>query len=104
MIDQEHTPDYYKIVFTNFSIIMRVFHRDLNFGHISVFMKRTELNIRWTIRKKGHKKFIHDIPISFNSLAEFKDGRSDIYKAAEALVAEAIRMVPKELIVHNKSK
>lgn len=103
-MDQEHTPDYYKLVFTNFAIIMRIFHRDLNFGHISVFMKRTELNIRWTIRKKGHKKFIHDIPISFDSLFEFKDCRPDIYKAAEALVAEAIRLVPKELIVHTNSK
>jgi len=94
----DHTSDYYKVVFTNFAVIMRVFHRDLNFGHISVFMQRSELNIRWTIRKKGHKKFIHDIPITFKSLVEFKDLRQ-IYIAAEALVAEAKRMVPKELII-----
>lgn len=104
---QEHTTDYYRLVFSNFAIVMRIFHRDLNFGHISVFMKRTELNIRWTIRKKGHKKFIHDIPITFDSLVEFADGKdsnSNIYKVAEALVAEAVRMVPKELIVHTHSK
>lgn len=100
MTTKEHTSDYYKIVFTNFSIILRIFHRDLNFGHISVFVKRTELNIRWTIRKKGHKKFIHDIPITFDSLAEFREANfASIYPSAEALVAEAIRMVPKELII-----
>ena len=100
----DHTPDYYRLVFTNFGIILRVFHRELNFGHISVFVERTKLNIRWTIRRKGYKKFVHDIPITFSSLIEFKDSSSSIYDVAEALVAEAIRMVPKELIVQTNSK
>jgi hypothetical protein len=100
---KEHSLDYYRLVFTNFSIILRVFHRDLNFGHTSIFVERTKLNIRWTIRKKGHKKFIHDIPITFDSLIEFKDS-SNIYDVAEALVAEALRMVPKELIIITTNK
>lgn len=101
---QEHTQDYYKIVFDNIGIILRIFHRDLNFGHLSVQIKRTELTIRWTVRRKGYKKFTHDIPITFDSIATFKDIRNNIYLPAEALVAEAIRMVPKELIVHNHSQ
>lgn len=94
-----HTSDYYNLVFENFGIILRIFHRDLNFGHISVFVERTQINIRWTIRRKGYPKFKHDIPITFDTLIEFKDSSSSIYKVAEALVAEAIRMVPKELII-----
>ena len=98
----DHTPDYYRLVFTNFGIILRIFHRELNFGHISVSVERTKLNIRWTIRRKGYKKFVHDIPITLDSL--ILHSNPNIYEVAEALVAEALRMVPKELIIQTNSK
>jgi len=83
-------------VFDNLSRMLRILHRDLNFGYLSVSIARTDFTIRWTVRKKGEKKFTYDLPISFESLASLKSG--ELFSTTEDIVKVALSQLPKELI------
>lgn len=91
-----HTPDYYKKVFDNLSRMLRVLHRDLNFGYLTVSIARSSFTIRWTVRRKSYKKFVYEIPISFESLLPLEP--SELFPMAEDIVKVAISQLPKELI------
>ena len=93
--------EYYDRVFLKFSIILRIVHRELNFGHISVFVERKKFNIRWTVRKKNEKKFIYDIPISFESIGTNEISNDELFAIAEDLVKTALQTIPKHLIRIN---
>lgn len=93
---ETHTPDYYKKVFDNFSRMLRVLHRDLTFGYLSASIARTSFTIRWTVRRKGYKKFVYELPISFESLVSLES--SELFVMTEDIVKVAISQLPKELI------
>lgn len=89
--------EYYDRVFLKFSIILRIVHRELNFGCISVFVERNKFNIRWTVRKKNQKKFTYDIPISFESIGTNEISNDELFVIAEDLVKTALQTIPENL-------
>jgi hypothetical protein len=93
--------EYYDKVFLKFSIILRVVHRELNFGHISVVVERRKFNIRWTVRKKNEKKFTYNIPISFESIGSDEISNDELFAIAQDLVKTALITIPKHLIRIN---
>lgn len=103
-MSQQHTADYYKIVFSRIAVVLRIFHRDLNFGYITTIIERDSINIRWAVRRKGHKAFKYEIPITFESLFEFsQQPNENLYRMAEVLTRSALQQIPKELIKKDNS-
>ena len=98
-MSEPHSPDYYKIVFARLAIVLRIFHRDLNFGSITAIIERDKINIRWKVTRKGFQPFKYNVPITFESLYEFSHQQNEnLYKMTEVLTHDALRLLPKELI------
>lgn len=97
-MEDTKSKEYYGSVFYRLSILLRVVHRKLNFGHISVIVNRKSFNIRWTVRRKNCRKFVYDIPLNFNDLADTNLTNADIYQVANEFVVKALETIPKELI------
>lgn len=93
---EKKTPEYYKIVFEHTARILRVFHRELNFGFVTIVINRSWFDVRWTIRKKGHKKYVHSIPITFDSLVNLSP--TEVFKYSEEIARNAKQQIPKELL------
>lgn len=91
--------DHYDRVFEFFNIILREAHKRLNFGHITVFVERKKFNIRWTVRRKSQKKFIHDIPLTFNDLGDTQLSHGQMQHIAREIVEAALCTIPKEVII-----
>jgi hypothetical protein len=89
--------EYYDKVFLRFSIVLRVVHRELNFGCITASIERTKFNIRWTVRKTNHKKFVYNIPITFESIGIDKISDDELFVIAEDLVKTALETIPENL-------
>lgn len=99
-MNQPHSADYYKIIFSRLGVVLRIFHRDLNFGYITTVIERDKISIRWAVRRKGFPTFKYDVPITFESLYEFsQQPNENLYRMAEALTANALQLLPKELII-----
>lgn len=96
---ESHSPDYYKIVFARIAVVLRIFHRDLNFGTITTVLERDKINIRWSVRKRGYPLFKYDVPITFESLYEIsQQPNENLYRMTEAIAKHALQLLPKELI------
>jgi len=93
--------EYYDTVFLNVAKIMRVIHRNLNFGYITVYLHRNRVVFRWTVIRKGHKKFIKDTTIDFEKL--YDTNRIDVSKLAQGITDNLLALLPKDLIL-NPSK
>jgi hypothetical protein len=98
-MSEPHSPDYYKMVFARLAVVLRIFHRDLNFGFITTVIERDKINIRWAVRRKGYPLFKYDVPITFESLYELSSQQNEnLYRMAETLTKHALQLLPKELI------
>lgn len=98
---QEEKPNsiqFYDLVFARFTMILREAHKKLNFGHITVFVERTQFNIRWTVRRKGHKKFTYNIPLKFKDLADKNISHNEMWTISTEIVDAALSTIPKDLI------
>lgn len=76
--------------------MLRVLHRDLNFGYLSTSIARSSFTIRWTVRRKSYKKFVYELPVSFDSLVSLEP--SELFVMTEDIVKVALSQLPKELI------
>lgn len=94
-MEQKKTPDYYSLVFSHIAKILRILHRDLHFGFITIVLQRSHFEVRWTVRKKGCKKYVHSIPITFDSLISLSS--TEVYKLTEEIAHIAKDQLPKEL-------
>jgi hypothetical protein len=94
-MEQLHTSDYYRSVFHNLARVLRIFHRELKFGHITMHLDRSQVNIRWSVRKKGFKKFTYDTPITFDSISNVEP--IEIVQIAESLIQTILVQLPNEL-------
>lgn len=88
--------EFYNNAFANTSRVLRIFHRDLKYGFLTIHMTRTEFIVRWTVKRKGYKKFVYSTPITFESLATLSP--SEVYKMSEDITQAALSQLPKELI------
>lgn len=96
--EKHNSVEFYNLVFARFTMILREAHKKLNFGHITVFVERTQFNIRWTVRRKGHKKFTHDIPLKFKDLADKNISHNEMRMISIEVIDAALSTIPKDLI------
>jgi hypothetical protein len=90
--------EYYDKVFARFSVVLKAVHKTLNFGTVSVFVERNSFNIRWTVRKSRQETFVHNIPISFESLGTGEISDTEMSVIAEDLVKSAFQTIPENLL------